>query len=217
MKIFIITITLFIACISCTPGLYDPSKTGKERQIYIASGDSIINAFIWLDTKPLKLFENRNYYWYYKDKINSTQGSYFGQPLNGDYTVLDAKSKMILTKGSFVKGLKTGKWMKWYPDGKLKEIAEWENGFLNGFSKQYDSNGNVVVQFEYKEGKIKQGKTGKSISVKNDAQKEKDNQNKPEPNGVNKGDSIKPEKHFWKHLFSRDNSKKADKQEVNPK
>ena len=184
-----------LLCISCTKGLYNNKNVASNtRQIYIATGDSIINAFSWLGNSPTKLQENKMYFWYYKDNINTSQGNYYGQLLHGEYTILDTKTKTIISKGNFNKGLKDGKWMRWYGNGKLKECSLWDNGVQVGKYTLFDSNGNILQEYTVKD-------------------REKQLLNKQKQVSVSKTDSIKPSGYFWNRIFQKNKSAKNNKQE----
>jgi uncharacterized protein len=49
---------------------------------------------------------------------------------------------------------KTGKWINFYPDGRIHKEMNYENGLLNGLYKEYDSNGNMALVLKYENGKI---------------------------------------------------------------
>lgn len=153
-----ISISILSICISCSDPYTIRNKADKSRQIYIVAGDSIVNAFVWLDNKPVKVQENKTYFWHYKDKINNSQGGYFGQLLHDECTVLDLKTNVIISKCKFDKGLKNGKCLRWYLNGKLKERSIWSNGKQVGKTDYFDNNGLIINISHKNKTSLKPGK-----------------------------------------------------------
>ena len=44
--------------------------------------------------------------------------------------------------------------MKYYDNGNIMEESLYENGKLNGVSKWYDQDGNITLEYEYKDGTL---------------------------------------------------------------
>jgi uncharacterized protein len=51
-------------------------------------------------------------------------------------------------------GNKHGQWMEFYTNGKIKQTSEWRNGVLNGFVKDYDESGNLLIVQKYINGVV---------------------------------------------------------------
>jgi antitoxin component YwqK of YwqJK toxin-antitoxin module len=49
---------------------------------------------------------------------------------------------------------KIGKWIEFYPDGRIQKEMNYEKGLLNGLLKEYDKNGNLALVLKYENGKI---------------------------------------------------------------
>ncbi len=49
-------------------------------------------------------------------------------------------------------GQPDGKWMWFYPDGKVKEVGFFNHGLKNGYFKMYDENGNLLSTVKYVNG-----------------------------------------------------------------
>ncbi len=103
-----------------------------------------------------------------------TAGNYYMDEEDGDWYY---NNRGMIEKGAYYEGMRTGKWMVWYPDGKVafdmnfdqdlydgKYTAYWENGRVKvegkyeagipiGVWLQYDEEGNVQLTTVYKDGK----------------------------------------------------------------
>lgn len=58
---------------------------------------------------------------------------------------INGKDRYIAVEGRFEQGKKTGRWIVFYPDGKLKEIATYQQGILHGAYQLYDTGGKLQV------------------------------------------------------------------------
>lgn len=106
--------------------------------------------------KKINHQNNRMYFWFYHDALNRSQGAHFGRLLHGEY------EKTLLTgepmeKGYFVKGLKEGKWSKWYRNGHLKSVSTYRKSLLHGTYKEYSPTGKLRIRGVYKRN-MKNGK-----------------------------------------------------------
>jgi len=122
------------------------------RQVIIRNADSLIYANILLDRTPLKAENEKTYFWYLPDYINFNRGGYSGQLLHGEYCLYDRNFNLI-EKGMIEKGLKTGTWKRWNPDGTLQKAAVWKNGLISG-TTVYDADGHVADQYRYRKGEL---------------------------------------------------------------
>lgn len=82
----------------------------------------------------------RFYYWQGPTQILRTAGAYNGHLLTGDYQ-LTTRNGNLLVKGGFDKGLKTGEWWTWRPDGTPVSRSVWRRGQHWGKTKYYDAEG----------------------------------------------------------------------------
>lgn len=57
---------------------------------------------------------------------------------------LKDKTRYVAQTGRFENGLEVGKWMMFYPNGNILNIATYVEGKKNGLFAYYDSNGNVI-------------------------------------------------------------------------
>lgn len=148
------TIILLVAT-ACSPaGFLGKGDKAVTRTVYQVQGDSIVNVRYLSRTIQVKPQPEKTYYWHYAGHINSSRGNYTGQLLHGEFTVQHIKSKALVSKGYFEKGLKSGKWTTWYPDGQVREIYQWEEGVQEGEYYLYAGDGTLVESGTYEKGII---------------------------------------------------------------
>lgn len=94
----------------------------------------------------------KTYAWYKAQKINNTQGGYFGKLLHGQYRKFYS-NKQLAIQGYYYKGLKTGKWTTWQNNGRLISEENWTKGTLSGAVKQFDNEGNISMEGAMKNGR----------------------------------------------------------------
>lgn len=126
-------------------------KQFETRPIIVSYNDSVVHANIITENVSVQPHENLYYYWYFADRININQGGYHGNLLHGPYYVFDENKRMI-TQGAFLKGLKSGIWKSWYPDGHLRSVIPWKGGMIDGKTIFYNPNGSVYETAEYHSG-----------------------------------------------------------------
>lgn len=83
---------------------------------------------------------NRFYYWQGPTQILRTAGAYDGRLLSGTYQ-LTSRNGNLLGSGAFSKGLKTGSWRTWRPDGTPSSSSSWRRGQQRGKTRYYDATG----------------------------------------------------------------------------
>jgi antitoxin component YwqK of YwqJK toxin-antitoxin module len=119
------------------PGNNDGYRTGYDNKKIVDDNDysqiRIIDSMqeIRADVLPFKsepkIKNDRYYFWYFNNKIHSTQGGYNGQLLNGHYVAF-YPDKNLKEEGNFKKGLKDGEWKSWNPNGDLTNVITWNEG-----------------------------------------------------------------------------------------
>lgn len=125
---------------------YEPDN---HRSIVLTTKDVIIQCVV-NSKKKVKPMIDRQYHWYGNDKINITQGGYSHFLLDGAYTEFYYPDRLLLCKGSFSSGLKTGRWLYWHKNGKLIESVNWQKGRISGTRKIYNENGTMLHCYHYK-------------------------------------------------------------------
>ena len=81
----------------------------------------------------------------------------FIDKLKGTQTVkLYYANGVLGTKGKLINYFKTGKWSTHYNNGKLKEIAYYKHGLLNGLNQMWDSSGNLFLSKVYRNDTVVQ-------------------------------------------------------------
>ena len=149
--------------------LYDQAKE-ITFNANTANLDSSVRAEVYYEpNKKIKLDLNTTYYWFYINKISSTQGGFEGRLLHGTYTCF-YPNNALKEKGKFKDGQKTGQWIGWYTSGKIKEVSNWSKSHKNGVNEFYDNSGHVTLKLTYKHGKLNgsciEYKDGKESIVK---------------------------------------------------
>jgi len=117
---------------------YDNKKIADDNdysQIRIIDSTQEIRADVLPYKTEPKIKNDRYYFWYYSNKIHSTQGGYNGQLLNGHYIAF-YPDKNLKEEGSFKKGLKDGEWKNWNPKGDLTNVTTWNEGIVVPDSQQ---------------------------------------------------------------------------------
>lgn len=66
---------------------------------------------------------------------------------------VNGKERYISLIGNFLDGLKTGRWVSFYADGKLKQVATYSHGVLHGPYQLFKWNGKLDVQGIFVAGK----------------------------------------------------------------
>lgn len=163
MKYTTLIIFLFIVFIS-----YSQKK--KDVQLLTVNYPTeTIKTEVLQGVPTFKAEEELSYSWYKSNKILETIGGYDGKILHGKYSS-NYLNNALKEKGIYKKGLKVGRWIKWYSDGKIMEIVNWKNGKRHGVYKYFDDKGMLVTEANYTKGKLN-GKVisylgGKQVSIK---------------------------------------------------
>ena len=77
---------------------------------------------------------------------------YLFNRVNGTNFILKGKTRFITGKGSFVDGRQTGRWISFFPDGKIMNVTTYLNGVKHGFYGTYDKRGKTIVSGAYNTG-----------------------------------------------------------------
>lgn len=122
------------------------------NQITLLQGDSLIS-FTWSarSTDLENSYNPTQWVYSYDKKIKKTMGLTDGKPLEGKYVVRSVQGNLI-EHGSFHKGLKEGKWMRWQNNGVISNIGYYDCGDLSGTYEIYDKMGRIVLKEVYKNG-----------------------------------------------------------------
>ncbi|QXP58395.1 toxin-antitoxin system YwqK family antitoxin [Olleya sp. HaHaR_3_96] len=114
----------------------------------IRDGNYNIECFVSFDN-TISPKANKTYFWFKSGEIHKTQSDVGGLVLHKSYKKLFKRNQLI-EKGDFNMGLKDNFWKKWYLNGSLKEVIQWNKGDKQGRYIAYDSLGNIEVQGNYK-------------------------------------------------------------------
>ena len=154
-KLTTLNITLLTAylsiffLVSCKDSLM---SSEPYQKISLLGGDTITEFHI--TGQEIKPVSTKTYTWYFKNKINTTQGGYHGHLLDGEYVVLD-KEGIPKLKGVYKEGLKDGQWLRW-SESHLIERETYKDGVRSGKYEQFDGQ-ELTESGKYVDGK-KQGK-----------------------------------------------------------
>lgn len=73
--------------------------------------------------------------------------------VNDETFYLKGKTRYITGKGSFQDGKQTGRWITFFPDGKIMNVTTYVNGIRHGFFATYTKKGKIVLSGMYAAGK----------------------------------------------------------------
>ncbi|RYY12567.1 MAG: hypothetical protein EOO04_33405 [Chitinophagaceae bacterium] len=153
-------LSVLFACKSMEVNQIDLIKSG----IVVHVADTTIKAHVHEGKVDANL--EYTYFWFDKGHINSSQGSYSGKLLHGHFKSYHSQNKKLLTSGMIEHGLKTGKWLRWYENGNLKQRTDYKNGLLDGSAVLYDSSGKPTDTLKYRNGLLRV-KTTDTIGIYN--------------------------------------------------
>lgn len=69
------------------------------------------------------------YTYYHCNEIKSSQGTYLGKPVHGEFIVL-TKQHSLIEKGYYHEGLKHGLWLHYDNEGRISNTERWKHGEL---------------------------------------------------------------------------------------
>ena len=73
--------------------------------------------------------------------------------LDGTIPVKAGKERFVTITGNYVKGLKQGTWLSYYPDGKAKNVVNFKDDLFDGEFKSYNAKGILQDSGMYVKGK----------------------------------------------------------------
>ena len=109
----------------------------NRSRITLVNGDTV-QRFTTTRRRP-RPRADRFYYWQDQDHVLRTVGAYNGYLLSGPYQLTD-RADHLLRAGTLTKGVKTGTWRQWRPDGSLVSASHWRRGRQRGPTITYDAN-----------------------------------------------------------------------------
>jgi antitoxin component YwqK of YwqJK toxin-antitoxin module len=62
---------------------------------------------------------------------------------------INGKARFVVLSGKYINGLRVGRWLSFYADGKVKQLANYVQGALNGLYQSYDNSGKVQISGSY--------------------------------------------------------------------
>lgn len=127
--------------------------------------DSVDRSYVFqvTDDRPhLRL--THLYFWFKSGRIHQTQGGYNGKVLDGVYKVID-KEQRLLEQGRFHMGKKTGTWLTWYENGRLKSCMRYRSRDNKQYLQTFDRDGKTLQKGYNKNGQF----TGYRLETENDS------------------------------------------------
>jgi hypothetical protein len=110
------------------------------RPVVLKSAAGTVEANIMVIQGKPKVKPARVYHWYHRDSMYQTTGGYDEKLMHGPY-VRFWPDGQLREKGQFDEGLKQGTWKQWHPNGQLAETIDWHKGKPSSKLKIYDLNG----------------------------------------------------------------------------
>lgn len=145
MKIYSLIITFLLATNLAYAQKISEMGLDKVRINHI---DKTVVAEIKPTKNKIRIYAERDYYWYSANQVHYTQGGYGGRLLNGAY-VEYYPDNSLKVYGYYKNGLKSGPWKNWNIQGKLTQYLIWNKGKEQGMVSVDDS------------AKVKNNKTSK--------------------------------------------------------
>jgi hypothetical protein len=124
-----------------------------SNTITLAIKDTVYSFHVRLQEKEVKPSLIRNYHWFHEGELRRTQGNYTGKLLHGALQKFD-RNGMLLEKGDFKDGLKTGLWLTWHSNGNLSGRYSWKNGSRSGKFEEYYATGVVSRSGTFLQNKL---------------------------------------------------------------
>jgi len=189
--------------------VHGTAQVKRSYPVYINYSDYTVKASVLNTANNIYPHESLTYFWYSANKIYDTQGSYDGKVLNGPYSSFFLSGN-LKEQGYFKKGLKNGKWITWYENGKIKDIKIWNRGTQVSTQKTYNDSSELILKQLYYNGRLvsqtiyENGKAVKTTKFKNGKEVMKtdndDTIKKPikNPSKIPKTDNNREKKNVWK-------------------
>lgn len=68
------------------------------------------------------------------------------------FTIKRYSQKTLIADGQYDNGLMVGKWIRFYKNGKVMDICNWENDVPNGVCKRFNEDGTIVLKGRFSDG-----------------------------------------------------------------
>lgn len=94
---------------------------------------------------------NCDLYWFHKQKLHVSEGSFEGKPLDGTYTsfYIDGQLK---EKGKFRCGMRTGEWKRWWPNGRISHRTPYSKGDIEGKQLLFSDDSKLLSKRSFRNG-----------------------------------------------------------------
>jgi len=149
---FAILILFFLAHIQCAT--QKDLRVDALNRITYRKNDTVWQ-FYTIQPAEVKIKKDaRQYYsWYKPDTILITYDGFGGKLLHGSFTVF-YPNQNLKEQGNFMKGLKTGEWKTWFPDGHPETIMHWREGKKDGPFEVFNASGQISRKGSFVQGEL---------------------------------------------------------------
>ena len=119
------------------------------RKISVDDDNYIYTFYVSYIDSPIKTQNDVEYHWYFKGKVNKNKGGYTGQLLEDIYekTTLNG---ILIEKGEFENGTKSGRWKIWDMHGNILQDMNWKEGKKHGTFWEIDTISEIVTSGKYR-------------------------------------------------------------------
>ncbi|MXV50404.1 hypothetical protein GS399_05415 [Pedobacter sp. HMF7647] len=142
-----------LLAVFCGDALAQDLKNLVPHRVTVNYPEHVVTAEVNPVEHRVKTELDRFYFWYAGNSIQQTQGGFSGKLLNGKYVDIYL-TKNLRESGFFKDGLKSGNWMNWYENGRLKDLVGYVGGLKEKRYFRYDTAGIMVESGVYKAGKL---------------------------------------------------------------
>lgn len=89
-----------------------------------------------------------------KAQIVENYWSYEGDPSRVYYEMKDSTSGHVYEEGTFIDGMRDGTWTRYWGNGKIQNVAYFDEGKKTGSWKFYDKEGRMIMLKKYKNDEL---------------------------------------------------------------
>lgn len=154
----------FLFCLLC----YTLSAQEYQQTITIQKDSITIRCEVFLEDPRIEYLLDRDYYFYYLNKIQFNQGGHTGRLLHGNYQEIYASGR-LQCQGQFENGLRIGDWKYWHANGNLEKLLAYKSGIKHGDFQEHYQDGTLKRTGRYQDdllhGKIETYANGELESI----------------------------------------------------
>lgn len=91
---------------------------------------------------------------FYQNGYQASEGKYINQLKDGNWKFYSATNGSLIAEEFYLKNVRNGLSVKYYPDSTLAEKGNYSNDMKEGEWIQYHENGNLMLKTNYKNGEL---------------------------------------------------------------